>query len=72
MGIMVYSLFWVMQDFVHQPYFGDSFLFLESNIPQNPHQGPYIKPQRPGPTPHASKAAWGLGLREYESRALCH
>ena len=22
MGIMVYSLLWVMQDFVHQPYFG--------------------------------------------------
>ena len=22
-GIMVYSLLWVMQDFVHQPYFGD-------------------------------------------------
>ena len=25
MGIMVYSLYWVMQDFVHQPYHPSSF-----------------------------------------------
>ena len=26
MGIMVYSLFWVMQDFVHQPYTGFCYM----------------------------------------------
>ena len=39
MGIMVYSLLWVMQDFVHQPHYGNPYRIPW--IPSPINMGPY-------------------------------
>ena len=48
MGIMVYSLLWVMQDFVHPPFgpLGLLFIFLVRRL-QNSHYNPLLKATLP-------------------------
>ena len=60
MGIMVYSLLWVMQDFVHQPYEGSGFrleglAFRCSTSVLQPRGSKYPNSRVPGPKVHAPK-----------------
>ena len=62
MGIMVYSLLWVMQDFVHQPW-----VFLNSGVwePQSGRSGPPLPFSWPRAPRNGlgsfSRRVWDLG-----------
>ena len=53
MGIMVYSLLWVMQDFVHQPYDTSKESQVEAILER-------LKLQWPGDPEQQETVCWGL------------